>query len=324
MNSQVATIQSLTAGLQAALGSPGELVGDDLGAPPRLELFHAANSICSQKVRAVLAQLDLTYVSHNMNIFSGQTYLPDYVRLRMMGCERSGVPLVTAHSGSTAVSTGGCDPAVVPTLIDRQANEVIVDSKRICLYIDQLVPNSRRLRPTALETAIDAQLAIVDGLPNYQMLAGQPIGTDRRPERLRETNGVKFSMSKVNRCDQYLNEYAQDKALVDAYQAKRRKELDAAENLFSQEAMQTAYAKTSAACAVLESQLASVPTKWLMGNAVTMADLFWAIELLRIKNLGADHLWEKNKLPAVAKFVAAAEQLPSIHSAVLRWPGAVF
>lgn len=324
MNSHVATIQSLTTGLQAALGTPGELIGDDSQAPPRFQLFHAANSICSQKVRVVLAQLKLSYVSHNMNIFSGQTYLPDYVRLRMIGCERSGAPLVTAHSGSTSVSTGGCDPAVVPTLIDRQTNDVIVDSKGICLYIDGLVPDSRRLRPTALEASVDAQLAIVDGLPNYQMLAGHPIGTDRRPERLRETDGVKFAMSKVNRCEQYLKEFAQDKALIDAYQAKRRKELNAAETLFSEEAMQLAYAKTSAACTVLESQLSASTSQWLLGNAVTLADLFWAIELLRIKNLGADHLWEGYKLPAVAKFVAAVQHLPAIQSAVLRWPGAVF
>jgi 2,5-dichlorohydroquinone reductive dechlorinase len=325
MNSNVATIASLTANLQAALGGAGELVGDDSGALPRFQLFHAANSICSQKVRVVLAQLKLPYVSHSMNIFAGQTYLPDYVRLRMIGCERSGGPLVTAHSGSTSMSTGGCDPAVVPTLVDLQTNEVIVDSKGICLYIDRLVPDSQKLRPAALEKAIDAQLAIVDGLPNYQMLAGQPVGTDRRPERLRETDGVKFSMSKVNRCDNYLKEFAQDKALVDAYHAKRSKELDAAKNLFSDEAMKKAYAKTSEACAVLENHLtAGSSSTWLLGNAVTMADLFWAIELLRLKNLGANTIWEGNKLPAVTECVAAAQQLPSIQSAVLRWPGAVF
>ena len=108
-----------------------------------------------------------------------------------MGCERSGVPLVAEHTGSTSMSSGGCDPAVMPTLIDRQTDEVIVDSKRICFYLDELVPNSRKLRPPMLQVAIDAELAIVDGLPNYQMLTGSPVGTDLRPQRLRDNDGIK-------------------------------------------------------------------------------------------------------------------------------------
>jgi 2,5-dichlorohydroquinone reductive dechlorinase len=318
------TVREITARLTATLGGAGEVPGLGLDGQPRLELFHAANSICSQKVRAVLAQHEMPYLSHTMNIFAGQTYLPDYVRLRLIGCERSGIPLVFEHTGSTSVSTGGCDPAVVPTLIDRQRDEVIVDSKRICLFIDSLVPDSSRLRPLGLEEAIDAEIAIVDGLPNYQMLTGRPVGTDLRPQQLRESNGIKFSMSKVNRCNHYLSEFGQDEALVQAYQAKRMKELDAAERLFSEEAMRVAYAKVVAACSLLESKLKTRNSAWLMGNTVTMADLFWAVELLRIKNLGADHLWEQNKLPAVAKFVAAAQRMPSVQISVLTWPGALF
>jgi 2,5-dichlorohydroquinone reductive dechlorinase len=320
----LSTVREIAASLKATIGGAGEAVGPPLDGPPRLELFHAANSICSQKVRAVLAHHKMPYSSHTMNIFSGQTYLPDYVRLRLIGCERSGVPLVSAHTGSTSMSTGGCDPAVVPTLIDRERDEVIVDSKRICLYIDNLVPDSQLLRPPELGEAIDAELAIVDGLPNYQMLTGRPIGTDLRPQQLRDNHGVKFSMSKVNRCDHYSKEFAQDRELLEAYQAKRKKELDAAEHLFSEESMRIAYAKVISACSLLENKLKTRHSTWLIANTVTMADLFWAIELLRIKNLGADHVWEENKLPAVAKFVAAVQCFPSIQASVLTWPGALF
>jgi 2,5-dichlorohydroquinone reductive dechlorinase len=289
-----------------------------------LLLFHAANSICSQKVRVVLAHHEMSYCSQTMNIFTGQTYLPDHVRLRLIGCENTGVPLVSRHSGSTSMSSGGCDPAVVPTLVDRLTSAVLVDSKRICMYIDSLIPDDHRLRPAALQKAVDAELQIVDGLPNYQMLAGKPIGEDLRPRRLRENNGVDFSMGKVKRCEQYMREFAHESALVEAYQAKRSKELDAAAHLFSDEAIRSAYAKVTAACAVLDDKLRAVRSNWLMGDAVTMADLFWAVELLRIKNLGAQHIWEQNRLPSVARFVAAAECLPSVQSSVLNWPGALF
>jgi 2,5-dichlorohydroquinone reductive dechlorinase len=317
------TLEALTENLCAALGSVGQVIGPDRNAIPRFSLFHAANSICSQKVRVVLAHHQISYASHAMSIFGGQTYLPSYVQLRLVGCERSGLPLVSAHTGSSSTSAGGCDPAVVPTLIDRRTAEVVVDSKRICLYVDSIVSNSQRLRPTLLEESIDAELDVVDNLPNYQMLVGRPAGADLRPQRLQENDGVKFAMSKVRRCDQYLADYAADKSLVNAYQAKRAKELDAARNLFSPEAVRVAHVKANAACAQLNRTLETCDTTWLLGNAVTMADLFWAVELLRMKNLGAGHIWEQNKLPAVERFLAAAERLESVRSSVLEWPGSL-
>jgi 2,5-dichlorohydroquinone reductive dechlorinase len=320
----LATAKSLAASLSAALGG-GEIIGPaQPGEIPRFAVYHAANSICSQKVRVVLAQHQFSYSSHPLNIFAGETYLPDYVRLRLIGCERAGLSLVATHTGSTSTSAGGCDPAVVPTLVDRHADEVIIDSKLICLYLDSLVPACPRLRPLSMQTVIDAELDIVDNLPNYQMLAGRPIGADRRPQKLRESDGVSFSMSKVKRCDQYLVEFACDDVLVGAYQAKRSKELMAAERLFSEEAMKSAYSHAYAACALLNKKLETSRSTWLTGSAVSLADLFWAVELLRMKNLGAAHIWEQNRLPAVQRFVAAAESLESVRSAVLEWPGSQF
>jgi 2,5-dichlorohydroquinone reductive dechlorinase len=320
----LATANTLAEDLGTILGG-GEVIGPARpGEIPCFTLYHAANSICSQKVRAVLAELQLGYLSRTLNIFAGETYLPSYVRLRLLGCERGGFPLVTTHSGSTSTAAGGCDPAVVPTLVDRQADEVIVDSKQICLYLDSIVAAPRRLRPMFMQRVIDAELDIVDNLPNYQMLVGQPIGTDARPEKLKANNGVSFSMSKVRRCDQYLVEVAGDQALVRAYQAKRSKELIAAERLFSLEAMEDAYSRARAACATLNNKLETSQSTWLTGSSVTLADLFWAVELLRMKNLGAAYIWEQNRMPAVQRFVADAEGLESVRSAVLEWPGSQF
>ena len=289
---------------------------------PRFELFHAANSICSQKVRTVLAHHGIGYLSQSMNIFAGQTYLPAHVRLRMIGCERLGLPLVTAHRGSTSVATGGCDPAVVPTLIDWQTDDILVDSKRICLYLDGLVPETERLRPPGLAAAIDAELVIVDNLPNYQMLVGRPPQGDQGAAHRPGGGGVKFAMDKVGRCDRFLAEHAGDPVLTRAYTAKRAKELGAAEGLFTEAAMQAAYATADSACTRLDATLNAAP--WLFGEAITMADLYWAVELLRMKNVGAASIWENGRLPAVAAFLAAAEYVPSIRAAVLDWPGALY
>jgi hypothetical protein len=106
-----------------------------------------------------------------------------------------------------------------------------------------------------------------------------------------DCDGAHFSMGKVTRCDQYLAEFAQDEPLVRAYQSKRSKELKAAENLFSDEAMQIAYMKAAMACDLFDRKLQAGDSAWSMGNSVTMADLFWAVELPRMKNLGVGYFW---------------------------------
>ncbi|WP_428422889.1 glutathione S-transferase family protein [Methylibium sp.] len=315
------TILSAT---RAALDGAGEFIGSSESEAPRFELFNAPNSICSQKVRAVLAFHEIPYVSQSMNIFAGETYLPAYVRLRLAACDDLDLPLVAAHSGSTSVATGGCDPAVVPTLVDLAAEKLIVDSKRICLYIDATIAGRARLRPAHLAERIDAELDIVDNLPNYQMLSGRPPGEDHRPASRRGGNGVDFAMSKVGRCDRYLAEFADDKALVRGYAAKRCKELQAAQQLFSAQAMRAAYDKAEEACEGLEGRLAARGNRWLLADEMTMADLYWAIELLRMKNLGADALWSHGARPAVADFVERAERVAAIRSAVIDWPGAQY
>ena len=318
---------SLKAAVAAAseiLDQPSEIVGRDGGSEPRFDLFHGANSICSQKVRTVLAHKRIGYVSHQMNIFTGETYLPDHVRLRMLGCRALGLPLVSGHSGSTSVAGGGCDPAVVPTLIDWQTGRVMVDSRRICDALDRLGDPAEALRPPELNVRIDAELAVIDDLPNYQMLAGLPPGEDRRPAHRRGSNGIDFALQKVKRCETYLAEWQDDETLTLAYGAKRAKEHDAAERLFSPTAMQDAYARMGEACRALDRTLSGRRTAWLFSDQPTMADLFWGLELIRIKNMSAAAIWEDAGLHGVQSFLDQAERLPAIRSAVLDWSGALY
>lgn len=303
-----------------ALASPGEVVGDD--ASPRYELFHAAASICSQKVRCVLAQHRLSYVSHPVNLFLGQTYLPDYVRLRMRGCDGLGGALAAHHAGSTSTERGGCDGAVVPTLVDRRTDEVLVDSKRICLRLDAEMPEARQLRPAAIAADIDEQLAIVDDLPNYQMLMGRTPRDTERPESRSDTLAA-FSLRKVAWCDRLLDEHAGDETLTRAYAAKRAKEASAAAGLFSPDAMRNALRQAEASLHDLEQMLARHDGEWLFGDRPTLADLFWGIELIRMDDVGMA-LGESGRLPRVVRLSAAVRTLPSVRQSVLDWPAARF
>lgn len=321
-----APLRTLVAEARQAMNSEGERIGPLSPQAPRFELFSAANSICSQKVRTVLAHHGQAYLSHSVDLFGGQTYLPQYVRLRVLGCDDMGTALVSRHSGSTSVSFGGgCDAAVVPTLIDWQTNQIVVDSKRICNHIDHALQEAAtRLRPEPLAARIDEEIDVIDNLPNYQMLSGLPPEKDQRPEALRGKTGVAFAMGKVARCDHYLAAHADDETLVRAYTAKRAKELDAAQQLFTADAMHLAYQKAEAACDALENKLNTASAEWLLSDQVTMADLYWGIELTRMQNLGADTFWKNGVRPAVAGYAERTRNLPAIRQAVINWPGALF
>ena len=115
----------------------------------------------------------MPYLSHDLNMFVGQTYLPGYVRLRMLGCEHHGGTLVSHHSGSTSAAAHGSDGAVVPTLVDWGTGEVVVDSHRICLHLDGQMAEAKRLRPAPLAASIEEDLDLIDHMPNYQMLMGR-------------------------------------------------------------------------------------------------------------------------------------------------------
>lgn len=73
-----------------------------------IELYHFAFSTCSQKVRLVLAEKDLEFASHEVNLIAGEQHAPDYVKLN-------------PHH-------------VVPTLV--HDGHVLVESSLIIQYLD--------------------------------------------------------------------------------------------------------------------------------------------------------------------------------------------
>ena len=210
----------------------------------------------------------MPYLSHDLNMFVGQTYLPGYVRLRRLGCEHHGGTLVSHHSGSTSAAAHGSDGAVVPTLVDWGTGEVVVDSHRICLHLDGQMAEAERLRPAPLAASIEEDLDLIDHMPNYQMLMGRTGSGGPSTATLKDKGGA-FSRRKVAWCDQYLEEYGDDPKLTAAYTAKRAKELSAADDLFSSEAMRSAYDRAEAGLVALERKLVGRDARRLYGDRPT-------------------------------------------------------
>ena len=79
-----------------------------------LTLYTFHNSICTQRVFMTLAEKDLSYDEHLINLFAAEQYDPEYLKLNPKG--------------------------VVPTLV--HDGRAIPESSLICEYIDEIWPDS--------------------------------------------------------------------------------------------------------------------------------------------------------------------------------------
>ena len=77
-----------------------------------LELYQFGNSVCAQKVRITLHEKGLKWKAHEVNLFTGEQYDPEYLKLNPKG--------------------------VVPTLVVE--GQPIIESTLICEYLDETYP----------------------------------------------------------------------------------------------------------------------------------------------------------------------------------------
>jgi 2,5-dichlorohydroquinone reductive dechlorinase len=292
---------------------------------PRFELYHFALSLCSQKVRACLAEKNAAFVAHDLNLqmpFLGN-YDPGYVRLRLAADRGAG--FATGYTGRSSVETEGFDPAVVPTLVDHVAGVVVVDSVAICRYIDRVTEPADALVPVDLEEDIARELAIVDATPHVAVLYGTHPDGDFRPERLRKgMQGVhdrKIAKIKTAR-DMVLSE----PALVEAYDAKIAKEEAAKDFVASPDLMRASLNEILSIVADLDTRLGD-GRDWICGDKFTLADVMWGVSLFRIKWLGMAFVWDGGHSsndaarPAAASYGARLFERSSFCKAAIDWPG---
>ncbi len=85
-----------------------------------IELYHHGSSVCAAKARFCLAEKDLEWKGHYLDILKGDQFDPEYMKINPM--------------------------AVVPTLVHN--GNVIIESSLICEYIDDAFPDPP-LKPQA-------------------------------------------------------------------------------------------------------------------------------------------------------------------------------
>ncbi len=317
-------LESLVAKANAPLTNPemNRTVGDG---SPRFELYHFALSLCSQKVRVCLAEKGVTYLAHDINLqipLLGN-YDPAYVRLRLEA--DPGVGFASAYTGRSSVATEGFDAAVVPTLVDHAAGRVVVDSVEICRYIDAVTDPDGSLTLPELATEIAAEIAIVDDTPHVAVFYGAHPDQDFRPERIRKgMPGVHDrKIAKIRTARELV---ASDPRLAAAYDAKIAKEEAGKLHVMSAGRMRASVDEILIIVHDLHRRLDDGRT-WICGEQFTLADVFWAVSLFRLKWLGMSFAWagghalNRTVRPAVAGYGERLFERPEFRAAVINWPG---
>ncbi|TBZ47781.1 glutathione S-transferase family protein [Rhizobium leguminosarum bv. viciae] len=293
----------------------------------RFVLFHAAMSFCSQKVRATLSQRGIAYESNEMlilasrdrngNLVPAENYGAEYVRLRRSG-QLSGVAgLADSYSGISSVSLCGLDACAVPTLVDLKTGEVIVDSLRICVHIDSTVDGSESLIPIFDQDRqrVYRQLDAVDATPHPGLLYGFHPYEDRRPQVLRDAMKMVYD-EKLETLAALAARHSADPGVVEAYQAKISKE-SAGRAVQRDAVFQEAIRKATRERLVqLNLDLQQSTTDWLCSNSLSLADIFWAVSLVRLRYLGLAVLWED--LPLVEAYYRMVTSLQSVREEVIK------
>ena len=307
-----------------------QIVGGAKDGKPRFELYHAGLSICSQKVRAVLAEKGRAYQSHEMVILNSrgiysegltpaENYRPGYVRLRMHGGKALGQKYANKHTGRSSVESEGFDPCVVPTLVDHEQSTVVVDSKRICEHLDNEIRGSVSLIPEdeATAQAVMQQVAIVDGTPHPAVLYGFHPDDDQRPDFIKHVMSDVYDL-KVEAFEALIKQNSDDADLVAAYQSKIAKET-AGKKLARDGNVQYAIrAEMKDIIDNFDQQLESMADPWVCGSEFTLADVVWGISLYRLHWLGLAYLWED--LPRVLEYTDRIYHRPSIWEQVINFP----
>lgn len=319
-------IEALVDSVNARYTDPerNAIISETHAEKPRFELYHFALSVCSHKVRTVLDEKKMAYSSHDIDILPPgmQNYFPEYVRLRLRGGEDLAERMVDGYTGRSSTETEGFDPLVVPTLVDHDAERVLVNSKRMCLYLDE-VGTGTRLVPDDIRDEVIRQVDIVDRTPHPGALYGaHPDGKDARPDFIQEgMRGIhdrKIAEARMN-----MAQVGDDSLLISAYEHKILKESAAKQHVLTEDKMRGTLQEFKDIVETLETDLGKTGGEWIVGDRFTLADAFWAVSLFRMQWLGLGYLWttgEGARLPGVEAYTRRLYVRPSFQRAVVHWP----
>lgn len=191
-----------------------------------------------------------------------------------------------------------------------------------CLHIDFSQPTGTKLVPEDLEEAVIEQMDIVDRTPHVAVLYGAHPDHDPRPAFVRR-DMVGVHDMKIGKLRDNMALVPNEPELVRAYEAKIAKESAAKQFILTEKDMRGVIAEFRELVTRLDRDLAATSKPWLFGERFTMADVFWAVSLFRMRWLGLGYLFMpggSEPRPRVAAYCQALVARPSFRRAVIQWP----
>jgi glutathione S-transferase len=242
-----------------------------------LELYDASGSLCSQKVKIVLAEKNLEWKNHLLNLLTFENLQPSYIRLNPKG--------------------------VVPTLIHE--GKVITDSAAIVRYLDKQFPHPLLIPiEPLLQEKMQSWIDLQNQFPMRELMYGNYRGIEGAV--LRRSVQVK---------QQLLPQLIQaNPELKEQYEAKLSDVRQWNSTIQNVTEIAAINSRIELLLAQLEDQLSQ--TDWLCGAAYSLADAVWTAVLNRLDELKFDSLWADNTRPALKAYLNRVKARPSFRIAI--------
>lgn len=243
-------------------------------------LFHFWPSLCSQKVRLVLAEKGVDYEGRLVNIGPPmENYEPAYVRLN--------------------------PGAVIPTLaVD---GEIITDSMRIMHEIDRRFPGPPLL-PGPDDPALDKVERLLR-LQNVFPFREHAYGTLTGFLRLATRASMRWRIRKLERMK---------RAAPDLAAAYDRKIADVAKwNVTMRDRAEVERIDRRAEALLDELEQALSSSEFLAGDRYSLADAAWTVIVSRLYMQGRQHWWGNGRRPRVEAWYGRMRERPSYRAATI-------
>lgn len=242
-----------------------------------LKLFHASESLGSQKVKLVLAEKNLEWESHLLNLLTFENLDPSYVRLN--------------------------PTAVVPTLV--HGDRVITNSDTIVEYLNKQFPNPKlAFTEPKLQAQMNHWIDLQNQLPMRELIYGSSGGIEgvvlRRSVRLKEK-----LLSQLTQTHPELKEQ---------YSAKLKDVRQWNSTIQNEQELVNINAKIHPILDCLEQQLSQ--TDWLCGSTYSLADVTWTPILHQLDERKFSHLCLDDTRPALKSYFNRLKSRPSFVIAV--------
>jgi glutathione S-transferase len=242
-----------------------------------LELYDASGSLCSQKVKLVLAEKNLEWKNHSLNLLTFENLQPSYIRLNPKG--------------------------VVPTLI--HDGNVIIDSAAIVRYLDEQFPHPPLIpADPLLQKKMSGWIDLQNQFPMRELMYGNYRGIEGAVLR----RSVQIKQKLLSRLMQANPE------LKEQYESKLNDVRQWNSSIQDANEIATINARVKPMLAQLEEQLNQ--TDWLCGTTYSLADAVWTAVLNQLCELKFGYLWADNTRPALRAYLNRLKARPSFKKVI--------